>query len=226
VIEAVLFDFAGTLFAPRDAAERVRGAARDLGLAPDEEEVARLAAAFLRAGLPGGPYPARVPAALEAAYARRDLEAAAHREAYVGLLSPVAGAAFAEALYEEVTQPAHWVPYADTHAVVGRLVEAGLAVGVVSNVAFDLRPVLRAHGLPALAEHCTLSCEHGAAKPEPALFAAALRDVGAAAERTLMVGDHPLADGGAAAAGLQTLILPMSPPGARHGLDAVLERVL
>jgi len=36
-----------------------------------------------------------------------------------------------------------------------------------------------------------------------------------------MVGDH-VADGGAADAGLRTLLLPMTPAGSEHGLDAVL----
>ena len=36
-----------------------------------------------------------------------------------------------------------------------------------------------------------------------------------------MVGDH-VADGGAADAGLRTLLLPMTPTGSEHGLDAVL----
>lgn len=227
MIEAVLFDFAGTLFAPRDAGERVRGTAARLGIGLAPAEVERLAAAYVTAGLPGGPYPASVPPHLEAAYAQRDLLPQAHRAAYLGLLSTVADAApgFAEALYDEITDPGHWVPYADTHEVVARLVEAGITVGVISNVAFDLRPILRAHGLPELAARCALSYEHGAVKPQPALFEAALRELGAPASRTLMVGDHPVADGGAASVGCRTLILPMSPPGRRHGLDEVLRLV-
>jgi hypothetical protein len=40
-----------------------------------------------------------------------------------------------------------------------------------------------------------------------------------------MVGDHPTDDDGGGALGIRTLILPMSPPGARHGLDRVLALV-
>lgn len=71
-----------------------------------------------------------------------------------------------------------------------------------------------------------LSCELGAVKPDPSIFLAACEAVGTAPEETLMVGDHPQADGGASAAGLQTLVLPMTPAGADHGLEAVVERVL
>jgi hypothetical protein len=40
-----------------------------------------------------------------------------------------------------------------------------------------------------------------------------------------MVGDRPQADGGAVGAGLRTLLIPMSAPGAPHGLGAVLALV-
>lgn len=105
------------------------------------------------------------------------------------------------------------------------LADGGLAVGLVSNVAFDLRPILRAHGFGVLADHCLLAYEHGAAKPDPSIFRAALATLGTSAASTLMVGDHPDADGGAAAIGCRTLLLPMSDPGSRHGLDQVLELV-
>ena len=223
-IRAVLFDLAGTLLIPRAAGEWVARAAEQLGVELDETELAALADRYLAAGLPGSPYPASIPAHLEHAYATRDLDSAAHREAYVGLLltipEPCDG--FAEAVYAQSMDPDVWVPYADTVAVVGAHADDGIPIGIVSNAGFDLRPVLRHHGLDALAERCTLSFEHGAVKPDASIFQAALDVLGTSAEETLMVGDHPTADGGAAALGCPTLILPMSPPGATHGLDRVL----
>jgi FMN phosphatase YigB (HAD superfamily) len=63
------------------------------------------------------------------------------------------------------------------------------------------------------------------AKPSPVIFEHALASLDALPAEALMVGDHPVADGGAAELGLRTLILPMSAPGSRHGLARVLDLV-
>lgn len=226
-IRAVLFDFAGTLFAPRPTVECVRLAGERTGFALSDAEAADLAERYLAAGFPGAPYPADVPAHLVDAYARRDLGPGEHRTAYVGLLStvpsPVPG--FTERLYEQILSPDGWVPYADAHEVVTGLIGRGLRVGVISNVGFDLRPVLRHHGLAELAERSTFSFEHGFTKPDPRLFAQALKSLEATADETLMVGDHAEADAGGEALGIRTVIWPMSPPGAIHGLRRVLDEV-
>jgi hypothetical protein len=108
LIEAVLFDFAGTLFTPRPATELVANAARTIGVELSASDRAGLAERYLAAGLPGGPYPAQVPAHLAPLYVRRDLSPAAHRQAYVGLLSTVdqPHPGLPEAIYEEILQPA------------------------------------------------------------------------------------------------------------------------
>jgi putative hydrolase of the HAD superfamily len=223
-VQAVLFDFAGTLFSPRPAAEWVASAAREIGLELSADEVARLSERCLAAGLPGAPYPSTVPDHLASAYARRDLDSAAHRTAYVGLLESVVDArpGLAEAIYERILQPRGWVPYRDARGVVGALEERGVGLGVVSNVAFDLRPILRHHGFAALAECCTLSFEEHVTKPDLRIFRAALRRLQTEPAETLMVGDHAEADGAAAEVGMRTLIWPMSPPGSEHGLARVL----
>jgi HAD superfamily hydrolase (TIGR01549 family) len=109
--------------------------------------------------------------------------------------------------------------------VVVALDARGIKLGVVSNVGFDLRPILWHHGFEVLAAHCTLSFEHGVAKPDPAIFEAALTGLQASPAETLMVGDHPVADAAAASVGCRTMLLPMSPPGATHGLEGVLRVV-
>jgi FMN phosphatase YigB (HAD superfamily) len=226
-VDAVLFDFAGTLFMPQPAARQVALAAKSAGLRLTSQECECIAARFERVGMPGGPYPASIPADLRALYAERDLGPDAHRAAYTALMSTApAPEGLAGAVYERIRLPEGWVAYRDTHATIAVLVERGVAVGVVSNVGFDIRPILIAHGMDQLALHATLSFEVNAAKPAPEIFRSALAGLAAAPARTLMVGDHPVADGGAAAVGIQTLILPMSPPGTRHGLDRVIELVL
>jgi FMN phosphatase YigB (HAD superfamily) len=225
-IRAVLFDFAGTLFAPQSAPLQVLRASARLGLALSHSECERLGAEFLRAGMPGGPYPDSIPAEIAADYARRDLDPEAHRAAYIALMSAVsAPSGLAQACYESVLVADGWVPYSDTEATLEALRGRGLALGLVSNAGFDLRPILDAHGQVELARHATLSFEQGAVKPSPAIFRAALATLDAAPTQTLMVGDHPEADGGAAALGITTLILPMSAPGARHGLARVIEAI-
>lgn len=223
-VQAVLFDFAGTLFSPQPAAQWVASAAREIGLELSPAEVARLSERCLAAGLPGAPYPSTVPDHLAAAYAQRDLNPTAHRTAYVGLLEGAVDgrAGLAEAIYARIIQPRGWVPYRDARGVVRTLAERGLRLGVISNVAFDLRPILRHHGFAALAARCTLSFEEHVTKPDPSIFLAALDKLGTAPSETLMVGDHAEADGAAAELGMRTLIWPMSPPGGEHGLARVV----
>jgi FMN phosphatase YigB (HAD superfamily) len=211
---------------PQPAARQVALAADalDLELAPGE--CARLAQQFLRVGMPGGPYPSSVPEELAEIYGRRDLSPEAHRAAYVGLMSTVsAPAGLAGAVYDQIRLPDGWIAYSDTHATIHALGERGVRLGLVSNVGFDLRPILEAHGLEQLARHATLSFEQHVTKPSPEIFRHAIESLDSRAKDTLMVGDNQLADGGAAALGIRTLILPMSPPGASHGLDRVLEIV-
>jgi FMN phosphatase YigB (HAD superfamily) len=225
-IHAVLFDFAGTLFMPEPAVRQVAHAADGLDAVLTPRECERLGARLLRVGMPGGPYPASVPEELTAIYAQRDIGPDTHRAAYVALMSTVpAPAGLAAAVYDRIRLADGWIPYLDTHETIKTLTDRGVQVGLVSNVGFDLRPILAAHGLDQLAARATLSFEHGSAKPSAEIFQRALASLGTRAADTLMVGDHPVADGGAAALGIRTLILPMSPPGTKHGLDEVLELV-
>jgi putative hydrolase of the HAD superfamily len=223
-VQAVLFDFAGTLFTPPPAAAWVASAGLEIGLELSADEVAGLSERCLAAGLPGAPYPSTVPDHVAFAYARRDLDPAAHRTAYVALLEGAVDGrpGLAEAIYERILQPRGWVPYRDARGVVGALHERGVRLGVISNVAFDLRPILRHHGFAALAECCTLSFEEHVTKPDPRIFRAALDKLGTTPGETLMVGDHAEADGAAAEVGMRTLVWAMSPPGSEHGLARVL----
>jgi putative hydrolase of the HAD superfamily len=226
-MDAVVFDFAGTLFMPCPANELVIEAARALGLDLAGEELRRLSDDYTAAGVPGGPYPTAVPDHLVSVYERRDLSSEMHRAAYLGLLSaadhPHPG--LPAAIYQRILDPEGWVPYADAHDVVEEVERRGVRVGLISNVGFDIRPILRAHGFPQLARSPTLSYELGVIKPDPRIFQAALASLGSDASETLMVGDHPEADRGGEALGIRTLILPMTPAGGVHGLAEVVRTV-
>ena len=127
----------------------------------------------------------------------------------------------ADALYERLLGPDGWLPYPDTEPTLRTLHEAGIKVGVVSNIGFDIRPHFAAWALDRLVDAFVLSYEVGRCKPDPAIFLKACAALRADPERTLMVGDSP-ADAGAAAAGCSVLMLPASDPGRRHGLAAIL----
>jgi FMN phosphatase YigB (HAD superfamily) len=224
-LTAVLFDFAGTLFMPAPTVELVAAGAAASGLHLAGDELERLALAYERAGIPGGPYPETVPDALARAYAERDLSPENHRRAYVGLLAsvPQPNRHLADAVYDQVLSPQGWRPYADAAAVISTLARDGVRTGLVSNIGFDLRPILEHHGFRPLAQRCTLSYELGVTKPAPEIFRDGLRQLSAQAEETLMVGDKADADGGAVGVGMRALLLPMTPAGTEHGLGLVLE---
>jgi putative hydrolase of the HAD superfamily len=89
---------------------------------------------------------------------------------------------------------------------LGALAARGLRLGVLSNFDQRLPGLLHELGLDAYFERVMLPAEAGAAKPEPAIFAAALAALGVPAERALYVGDHVEQDvAGAVAAGLRAL---------------------
>ncbi|MFG2307957.1 HAD family hydrolase [Streptomyces sp. NPDC048566] len=227
-VEAVLFDFSGTLFRVEPTESWLRAVLAEAGHDLPEEEVVRTARELESAGaLPGGAKPARpVPADLHAVWAARDRSAAEHRRAYTGLSRrvPLPDPALHDALYRRHMTPAAWSPYADAADVLGALRERGVPVGVVSNIGWDLRPVFRAHGLDRHVDTYVLSYEQGIQKPDPRLFAIACSALGAAPEDTLMVGDDPRADGGAAALGCSVHLVGHRPVADRpDALRAVLD---
>lgn len=104
--------------------------------------------------------------------------------------------------------------------------EQGVRVAVVYNIGWDLRPVLRAHGLERWTDTSVLSYEHGVQKPDPRLFALACERIGVDPGAVLMVGDDRRADGGAAALGCAVHFVDHLPVERRPGgLLPVLELV-
>ena len=216
--DAVLFDFHGTLAMGRATADHLRLLRPELA----DPDLSELADAVTVAGLPAGPYPEQVPPEVAEAFAARDTDAVLHRLAYEGLLTPVAGVELARELYELVLEPRSWIAYADAHDVLDALRARGVGIGVITNVGFDLLPVARGLGLLERVDTWTSSLDAGVVKPDPELFRAAVATLGVAPERCLVVGDNPVADAGGVVLGMPTLLLPISAPGATHGLGAVL----
>ncbi|MFD8734882.1 HAD family hydrolase [Streptomyces sp. NPDC059618] len=225
--KGVLFDFSGTLFRVEDTESWLRAVLAESGHTLPEPELARTARALGAVGaLAGGARPVRpVPDDLLAAWEARDISAEQHRAAFTGLSRQVSlpDPALHGALYDRQMRPAAWTPYPDAAEVLGALRERGLAVGVVSNIGWDLRPVFRAHGLDPYVGTYVLSYEHGVRKPDRRLFATACAELGIAPGDTLMVGDDRGADGGAAALGCAVHFVDHLPAADRpDGLRPVL----
>jgi len=226
-VEAVLFDFHGTIAQVEDPVEWVRAAAQACGITLNPILATSLADRLVTAGRAGGPRPHRVPPWLAEVYAERDLTATAHRSAYSGLAATVVAHldGMTEALYERLLRPEGWRAYADTVPTMQALYAAAVPVAVVSNIGFDIRPICDALGFARYVSGWALSCELGRCKPDPAIFRYACQQLGVDPERSLMVGNSP-EDAAAVDAGCRTLVLPTGAPGSVNGLAAVLPLAL
>ncbi|MFF9038717.1 HAD family hydrolase [Streptomyces sp. NPDC014892] len=227
-VKGVLFDFSGTLFRVESTESWLRAVLTASSLTLPEAELVRAAEALERAGaLPGGAVPAETPTGdLAALWALRDRSAEEHRAAFTGLSRRVTlpDPTLHDALYDRHMTPAAWSPYPDAVDVLVGLRARGVAVGVVSNIGWDLRPVFRAHGLDPYVDVYVLSYEHGVQKPDPRLFAIACEALGVDARDTLMVGDDRRADAGAATLGCGVHFVDHLPVAERpDGLRRVLE---
>ena len=217
-VDAVLFDYSGTLFRLEEDDSWFEG------MQVDEREVDGHVQAELmrRLTAPTGRSVDMSPEAYQA-WVNRDLEPHLHREAYLHVLRE-SGLPdhHAETLYNRVIDPRSWTPYPDTADVLNGLHRQGIKTAVVSNIAFDVRPAFRAIGADDV-DAFVLSFETGAIKPDAAIFEAALSQLGVAAEDAVMVGDSEEADGGARSLGCGFLLVDPLPTTQRpDGLRAAL----
>ena len=96
--------------------------------------------------------------------------------------------------------------YEDTLPVLAELREHGLKIGLVSNTGRDLDAFVAHHALEV--DAAVGSGTHGKTKPHPAIFLAALEQLGVTAEEAAMVGDSPEDDvEGARALGMRAFLV-------------------
>jgi HAD superfamily hydrolase (TIGR01509 family) len=210
-IDAVLFDYSGTLFRLEEDESWFEG------IQVDEGEIDGHVQAELmrRLTAPVGQHVDMTPEAYHA-WVNRDLAPHLHREAYLHVLRE-SGLAHhhAETLYDRVIHPSSWTPYPDTAEVLKSLHEQGIRTAVVSNIAFDVRPAFQAISAADYVDEFVLSFEVGAIKPNAAIFEAALTRLGVPAEHAVMVGDSDEADGGARAIGCGFILVDPLPTAQR-----------
>jgi HAD superfamily hydrolase (TIGR01509 family) len=208
-LKAVLFDFSGTLFRLEQdeswLADLTDHDGRHLDIEAQTELMRRMTA-------PVGQV-VELDAEHQHAWHHRDRDPVLHRKVYLEVLrrSGVPRDDQAVALYERLTDPTQWTPYPDTEAALKAADERGLKVGVLSNIAFDIRPAFTTRGWDAYVDEFVLSFEVGAVKPELEIFRDAVRALDVPAAETLMVGDSEEADGGARALGCEFALVDPLP---------------
>ncbi|WP_326956985.1 HAD family hydrolase [Amycolatopsis sp. NBC_01286] len=217
-IRAVLFDYSGTLFRLEQDETWLTELTDHVGTPLDIEAQAEL---MRRMTAPVGQV-VELDADHQHAWHHRDRDPVLHRKVYLEVLkkSGVPRPEQAVALYDRLIDPSQWTPYPDTEAALKAASEQGLKVGVLSNIAFDIRPAFTARGWDAYVDEFVLSFEVGAIKPELEIFRRAVQALDVPATETLMVGDSEEADGGARALGCEFALVDPLPTAQRP--DALL----
>lgn len=226
----VMFDFSGTLMRIEPTADWLRCTLRATGIPFEPEQVRQLSERLEYFGaLPGGVTPQYIPSHVHSSWVSRDLDPVHHRTAYIALMREAKlpwGEAILHSLYERHMTPAAWNPYPDTRTVLQELKRRGVRVALISNIGWDLRPVLKAHDLDSLVDVVVLSYEHGVQKPDRELFEIACQGLNLPPSQVLMVGDDEHADGGAEYLGCPVHYVQHRPTSARpNGLLPVLDLI-
>ncbi len=219
-IDAVLFDFRGTLFGDIDDAAWIRNAAARIGRPLTDDDIDSIIDRLAETeGIPE----------ISAALGRSDISLEAHREANLRWFSEAGiDDELAIAIWAYDGDPEGTFAFPDSAPVMSALQEHGVRMVIVSDIHYDIREHFRRYDLDRYVDHYVLSFEHGCQKPDAEMFTRALAMLDVAADSALMVGDTPANDGGAANVGIRTYILP-GPFRSGHrdsrGLDAVLRLV-
>jgi putative hydrolase of the HAD superfamily len=115
---------------------------------------------------------------------------------------------FFEDIFEQFRGGELWTIYDDVVPALTALKQRGWRIGVISNFDSRLDDVLRACALEQYFDSVHISTRVGAAKPDPAIFQAALEHYGVESQQAWHIGDSLREDvEGAAAAGLQAVLL-------------------
>jgi putative hydrolase of the HAD superfamily len=218
-LQAVLFDFDGTLATYRSHLELYVSAAAGCGIAVTEERLREFLVDAWRPWLTPEGIDHSAHSTAEATYnaevrSRLHVARLAHAGA-TGDLDTVAAR-----ICELEGDPVHFEVYEDTLPVLERLKAEGLRTAIVSNHIWRLPEVVDGLGLGPYIDHVLTSARVGYRKPHPAIYQAALKAVGVPADAALFVGDSPSHDiDGPRAAGMRAVLIDRS--GRNGHLDAI-----
>lgn len=207
MIRAVLLDAAGTLIALREpVGESYARVAREHGVSLPawrlEDAFGRILASAEPMVFPDAGS-AEIPG-LERAWWRRQVRAtfrAADSSVRFGDFE-----AFFAALWTLFASPRAWQARPGSEALLRRLHAQGIRSAVVSNFDLRLPALLDSLGLGRWLEAVVLPSAARAAKPDPRIFAHALKALGVSPDEAVFVGDDAQRDlAGARAAGLEAI---------------------
>lgn len=192
-LDAVTLDANGTLLELVDPVPKLERLLREHGAARPREAIRRAFAAE------GRVYATRAAEAHEpAAFAAMQRECTA-----VFLAEAGAGSVDAEAFTPLYVGAMEFVAAPGAAAALRRLRRCGLELAVVANFDLTLRDRLAELGFDRAVSAVATPASAGAAKPDPAIFRFALEQLGVEPRRALHIGDGPVDEDGATAAGMQ-----------------------
>ncbi len=194
--QALLVDFAGTLFLPPGGQQWAKAAAASVQADLTAHDVLGLAALldsrFHHVRDPG-----------------RDLSPAAHRQSMLPVLeSLVTDKTLARSLYDLQFTDDFWHPRHGARDLLRAANQRKLRVIVVSNVPWDIRPLFTRSGLRGQIHGFALSFEVGAEKPDELIFQHALDLARCAPSQAVFLGDDPVTDSGALQLGIPVILIP------------------
>jgi len=197
-LDAVTVDGYGTLLELPDPAGALVEALAAAGVARSREDVAAAFAAEARYYRPRS-------------HLGRDAEslAALRRECVAVFLTELGADLDADTFVEAFVGSLVFAPVPGAVETLERLA-ARTRLAVVANWDSSLHEHLGRLGLDRYFDAVVTSAEAGAAKPDPEIFLAALRQLDVEPGRALHVGDEPIDEEGARAAGMRFLPAPLA----------------
>lgn len=106
-------------------------------------------------------------------------------------------------------------PRDDARATLAAIRTTGAKVGLLSNCSAEVPPLWPTIGLADLFDHLVFSCDVGAMKPHPSVYAAAYTNLGVDPQRCMFVGDGGARElTGASAVGMEAVLIRV--PGEEH----------
>jgi putative hydrolase of the HAD superfamily len=116
----------------------------------------------------------------------------------------------------------------DVRPFLAELRRRRVATALVSNCFANTTDLLQRLGLTDLTDRVFLSCEVGAAKPDPAIFRAALAGLGVRPEQAIFIDDRPANCAAAAGLGITAVLIDRgaATPGAVTSLEGVLRMII